>query len=607
MARQGCSIDFEPVGRRAVCRPGVDLLTIAREAGISIASVCGGKGTCGRCRVKVLSGDVSAVTDSERRLLKGEVEKGMRLACQTLAYGDAKVHVPATSLTARQRTQVEGEAVDFTLDPVTRAVAISLSDPALTDLRSDALRLRDHLRETAGIESLTYDFQALRRLSDRLREDKWRTRAAVTRDEMVAFLRQGVPAIGLAVDLGTTKVAGYLVNLETGATLAAEGTMNPQIAYGEDVMARIAHALEGEAQATTLRDVIVSGVSELAETLCHSAGYTTQDICEAVVVGNTAMHHLFLGLPVRQLGNAPYLAATSDPLYIKARDIGLPFAGGAYVHLLPNIAGFVGADHVAMILATGLYQADKTTLALDIGTNTEIALYHNGRLVSCSTASGPAFEGAHISCGMRAADGAVERVAIDDGNVRYQTINDRPAVGICGSGILDAVAQLYRAGILDIKGGMRIGHAGVRETESGREFVLVPAGEAANAQEIVVTRNDISQIQLAKGAMRSGLNVLLAELGITAQDIQRFIVAGAFGTYIDVQSAMDIAMFPTLPVERFEQVGNAAGAGARMALLSREARERAVEIARKAEYIELTNDPRFVEQFMTAMFLTDVD
>lgn len=605
MARESCQIEFEPIGRRVACRPGVDLLTIARDAGISIAAVCGGKGTCGRCRIKVLDGNVSPLSETERRILKGDADKGIRLACQTFIHGHAKVHIPASSLTARQRTQVEGEAVNFELDPPTRAVGISLSDPALTDLRADALRVRDHLREKANIETV-YDFRVLRKLSDRLRHDQWQVRAAVTRNEMVALLRPEVPAIGLAVDLGTTKVAGYLVNLETGATLAAEGTMNPQISYGEDVMARIAYALEGQSQADTLRDVIVAGLAELAATLCRSTGYTTQDICEAVVVGNTAMHHLFLGLPVRQLGNAPYLAAISDPMDVKARDIGLPFASGAYVHLLPNIAGFVGADHVSMILATGLYQAKETTLALDIGTNTEIALYHNGRLVSCSTASGPAFEGAHISCGMRAAEGAVERVAIDDGRVQYQTINDRPAVGICGSGILDAVAQLYRAGILDMKGGMIAGYPRVRETEAGKEFVLVPATETGNNEDIVVTRNDVGQIQLAKGAMRSGINVLLQELGIEANDIKRFIVAGAFGSYIDVQSAIDIAMFPPLPLERFEQVGNAAGAGARMALLSRKARERAVEIARVAEYIELTNDPRFVEQFMMSMFLSEM-
>ncbi len=604
MAGETCFIDFQPVGRRAACRPGVDLLTIAREAGISISAVCGGKGTCGRCRVRVLEGEVSPLTETERRALGPDADRGLRLACQTHVRGSAKVYIPPSSLTAKQRTQVEGEAVEFELDPPVRTADISLSDPALTDLRADASRVRDYLREHQGVEHTTYDFAVLRELSDRLRQDKWQSRLALRGSEVVSVLRDGGAALGLAVDLGTTKVAGYLVDLRTGVTLASEGIMNPQISYGEDVMARVAYALESPAKADELRKVIVSGIAELAEDLCGRVGARTGDIVESVVVGNTAMHHLFLGLPVRQLGNAPYLAATSDALDVKARDVGLPFAPGAYVHLLPNIAGFVGADHVAMILSTGMYQAQETTIALDIGTNTEIALNHDGRLITCSTASGPAFEGAHIGFGMRAADGAIERVSIDDGSVRYQTIGDSPAVGICGSGILDAVAQLYRGDILDMKGGMREGHPRVRTGPSGREFVLAPAEATAIGQDIVVSRGDVGEIQLAKAAMRAGVNVLLAEAGIQADDIQRFIVAGAFGTYIDVGSAIGIAMFPDLPLERFQQVGNAAGAGARMALLSRQARARAIEIAGKAEYVELTNDARFTEQFTLAMFLS---
>ena len=605
MRKETCFVEFEPVGRRAACRQGVDLLTISREAGVSIAAICGGAGTCGRCRVRVLEGEVSPPSEAERHLLGDDVEAGVRLACQTLVYGSAKVYIPPTSLTARQRTQIEGRAVDFELDPPVRPVAVFLSEPALTDLRSDAVRVRDYLRAMEGVEA-AFDLAILRQMSEQLRREGWQLRAALRGHEVVGMAPKDSPTLGLAVDLGTTKVAGYLVDLDTGATLAAEGIMNPQISYGEDVMARIAYALESTSHALRLRDVAVRALAELAQGLCQEAEASCSDICEAVVVGNTAMHHLFLGLPVRQLGNAPYLAATSDPLDVKARELGLPFADGAYVHLLPNIAGFVGADHVAMILATGLYQAQETTLALDIGTNTEIALYHEGRLVSCSTASGPAFEGAHITFGMRAADGAIERVRIDDGGVKLQTINDKPPVGICGSGILDAVAQLYRASIIDLKGGMVAGHPRVRETGNGREFVLAMGAESGLDHDIVVTRGDVGQIQLAKGAIRAGINILLEELGLEAADIDRFVVAGAFGTYIDVQSAMDIAMFPSLPLDRFQQVGNAAGAGARMALLSRRARETAVEIAQSAEYLELTNDSRFTEQFTLSMFLSDL-
>jgi len=603
MTTPTCQVDFQPIGRRAACRPDADLLTIAREAGISISAVCGGKGTCGRCRVRILEGEVSPINETERRVLGKDADLGMRLACQTRVRGSVKVYVPATSLTARQRTQVEGRSVDFELCPPVTMVPVAMEAPTLTDLQADATRVRDHVRAEHGID-VQWDYGVLRSLSDDLRAERWRSNLVVRGQEVVSLLRSDVGPLGLAVDLGTTKVAGYLVDLSTGATLAAEGIMNPQISFGEDVMARVAYALEGPEQAKQLQTSIALGMGEMAATLCQAAGARLSQIVEAVVVGNTAMHHLFLGLPVRQLGNAPYLAATSDELDIKARDLGLSFAPGAYVHLLPNIAGFVGADHVATVLSTGLDQGDETAIVLDIGTNTEIALHHQGRLITCSTASGPAFEGAHISCGMRAAEGAVERVVIDDSVVKYQTINDRPAVGVCGSGILDAVAQMYRRQILDVKGGMQEGHARVRNTDNGREFVLVTAEESGTGRDIVVTRADVGEIQLAKAAMRAGVNVLLAEAGIRPEDIQRFVVAGAFGTYIDVQSAMDIAMFPVLPLDRFQQVGNAAGAGARMALLSLAARRHAVEIARKAEYVELTNDSRFTEQFTLAMFLS---
>ena len=597
-----CYIDFEPLGRRVPCRVGVDLLTIAREAGIGLVALCGGVGTCGRCRVRILEGAVSPLSETERRVLGKDADSGLRLACQTVVLGHAKVYIPPTSLTTRQRTQVEGQGVEFALQPPVKLLEGQLQEPTITDLRADAERLREAL-VGQGVSAASFDIAVLRGLSDALRRDAWTYRAAVRNQEVVALLGPERPCLGLAVDLGTTKVAAYLVDMLSGATLAAEGMMNPQISYGEDVMARIAYAIGGAEKARQLQQAIVLGLNELALTLCKQVGAHPSDIVEAVVVGNTAMHHLFLGLPVWQLGNAPYLATTSHALDIKARDLGLNLAPGAYVHLLPIIAGFVGADHVAMILATGLYQARATTLALDIGTNTEIALYHEGRLVSCSTASGPAFEGAHITHGMRAAEGAIERVRIENGEVKYETIGGKPPIGICGSGILDAVAQLYRSGILDSRGAMRNSHPRVRESSAGREFVLAPAAETGIGEDIVITRADVGQIQLAKGAIRAGINILLRELGIGAEAVEQFIVAGAFGTYIDIQSAIDIGMFPSLPLERFQQVGNAAGVGARMALLSTPVRKLAIEVAQHAQYLELTNDPRFLEQFTLAMLL----
>jgi uncharacterized 2Fe-2S/4Fe-4S cluster protein (DUF4445 family) len=382
--------------------------------------------------------------------------------------------------------------------------------------------------------------------------------------------------------------------------------MNPQIAFGEDVMARIAYAMQGEGRGRELQEAIVQGLEDRTRELCGQCERGCHDILEIVLVGNTCMHHLVMGLPVDQLGVAPYVPALSSSCDVKARDLGLHVAPGAYVHLLPNIAGFVGADHVSMVMASGLHESDQVTLGLDIGTNTEVSLAANGRLLSCSTASGPAFEGAHIRDGMRAAPGAIEWVRMVDGNVEYQTIDGEPPVGICGSGILDSVAELRRIDVLKENGSMRRdSHPRVRETGDRPEFVLVPAGENGARNDIVVTRRDVSEIQLAKGAIRAGVEVLLDEAGVEIDEVARVVIAGAFGTYLDVASARTIGMFPPLPLDRFDQVGNAAGIGAKLALLSRHCRAVAEEIAQRVEYIELTTDARFASAYMDAMGLPD--
>jgi uncharacterized 2Fe-2S/4Fe-4S cluster protein (DUF4445 family) len=595
-------VDFEPLGRRLRVDQGASILTAAQQAGVGLVSICGGKGTCGRCKVQVLEGQVSPLSETEaKKLTTDEIARGYRLACQSEVLSDLKIHIPPQSLTAAQRTQVEGQELTVPVVPVVEGCDFGLSPPTLEDIRSDVDRVRDHLAPL-GLGDLTIDFAVLRQLSTRLRDWGWAGTVGLRGQEVVSFGPLGRKPLGLAVDLGTTKLAGYLVDLETGQTLAMAGAMNPQISYGEDVMARIAYAMEGEEQAAILREVVAGAVNDLARNFCNQSGHLPEEIVEAVVVGNTAMHHLFLGLPVRQLGLAPYLPAVSDTLDVKAREVGLEMAPGGYVHLLPIIAGFVGADHVAMILSTQIAESDGMVLGLDIGTNTEVVLRANGRLISCSTASGPAFEGAHIKDGMRAAKGAIERLSITASGVEYQTIGDAPPVGLCGSGVLDAVAQLRQLGVLDERGNMG-DHPRVRRTDHGPEFVLVAAEEGENGREVVITRGDVGEIQLAKGAIRAGINILLDEVGLSEQDIDRVIIAGAFGTYIDVSSAITIGMFPPLPVERFNQVGNAAGMGAKLALVSREQRARAAEIARQVEYIELTNDKRFVDEFAKAMYL----
>jgi uncharacterized 2Fe-2S/4Fe-4S cluster protein (DUF4445 family) len=611
-------VDFQPVGRHVRVEPGTTILDAAQKAGVGLSAVCGGGGSCGTCLVRLApDSPVSPPNSVERDELDAiDLAAGLRLACQVELLHSVRVDVPPDSLTAPQRTQVEGEERPVQLAPAVTAYDLLLPPATQTDLRADWERLGDALTTDFPVDDIPPiqpQVAIIEHLPTILRKNEWRVRIGLRDREVVSVNAPDTPVLGLAVDIGTTKVAGYLVDLISGDTLAMQGLMNPQIAYGEDVMARIAYTIENADGLSVLQTAIVNALNQLAQDLCIDANHRLDgagvhpfhptQIAEAVVVGNTAMHHLFLGLPVKQLGLAPYVAAVSSPLDVRAREIGLELAAGGMVHLLPNIAGFVGADHVSMLLATGTHEKSGVVVSLDIGTNTEITLAANGRLLSCSTASGPAFEGAHIRDGMRAADGAVERVRVSDGKIEYQTINGQPAVGICGSGILDAIAQLRLADVLNRRGAMVQEHPLVRQTDDGPEVVLVSGPSTHHGRDIVLRRKDVSEIQLAKGAIRAGIEILLGQVNLTYDDVDEFIIAGAFGTYIEVDSAMTIGMFPPLPRNRFRQVGNAAGIGAKLSLLSTAQRNEAAALAARVEYLELTNYPGFVNQFAKAMSL----
>lgn len=609
-------IDFEPIGRRGQCPSGSSLLECARELGVDLANLCGGMGACGRCVVQIVHGEVSPPTAEDEEFLDAEaIAQGYRLACRTYPLADCRVHVPLQSLTSPQRTQVEGEMVPVTPDPLARDHLLSLQPPSLHDLRADGERLIEALRTQHGLDVTSIDLDVLRQISPALRErfscpdGTWRVRAITWHQEIVALLPPEAAPLGLAVDLGTTKIAVYLVDLRTGRTLGSQGLMNPQIAYGEDVIARITFAEQDASKAELLSQMVVTAIQQAASDLCTQVQADVSQIVDLVLVGNTAMHHLFLGLPVSQLAQAPYVPAVASAIDVKARDVGLRLAPGAYVHLLPNVAGYVGSDHVAMLLAVRIAEQPGVVLAIDIGTNTEICLASNGVLTSTSCASGPAFEGAHIACGMRAASGAIERLRLVGDRVEYQTIGGAPPVGLCGSGIVDAMAQLLLAGVLDVHGRMD-DHPRVRTTGGVREFILVEgtatgrerAGQPGS-RAITFTQQDVRQVQLAKGAMRAGVDLLLEQCGRKAHELDAVIIAGAFGSYIDVASAIAIGMLPRLPLARFQQVGNAAGMGAKLALVSRTEREAARRLAARIGYLELAAHPNFAAAFAQAMRL----
>jgi len=597
-------IDFEPVGRRGECHGGNSLLACANSLGVGISSICGGRGTCHSCKVQVLGGMVSSPTASEQEAFTPEqLKDGWRLACQAYPESDARLTVPPESMTTPQRVQVEGLEIPARLEPAIRAYHLQLSAPSLSAPNADADRLLDSLNRQYRLDCRKIDIHLLRVLSDQVRSWNWEVQAIVRDDEVIALLPWPSPALGLAIDLGTTKVAGYLVDLNDGRTLAARGMMNPQIRFGEDIISRMTVVIQSPEEGAQVRRLAVEAINTLSGDLSAEASSSTEQIVEAVVVGNTAMHHLLLGLPVGQLAYSPFVAAVSRALDVKADDVGLRTAPGAYVHLLPNIAGFVGADHVAMLLAIGALQAEGPVIALDIGTNTEVSLIHRGRITSVSCASGPAFEGGHIKHGMRAAAGAIEHLRITDGAVQYQTIDRAPAVGICGSGILDALSQLYLNGIIDEGGRISDGHPRVRSHEGQREFVLVNEEEREGQPAITMTQHDVRELQLAKAAIRTGIQVLLEANGCSEEELKEVIIAGAFGSYIDVAAAVNTGMLPSLPLDRYRQVGNAAGMGAKLALISSGKRAEAQAIASRVKYIELGSAPHFAQTFVQASYL----
>ena len=599
-------IDLEPIGSRTEITGDQTLLHAAQQAGVHLAAVCGGAGVCGKCRVRIIKGEVSPPNVAEQKFLTSEeLAEGYRLACMVTPLSDVKLNVPPDSLTTTQRLQVEGQETKIDLHPAVIGLDLEMEMPDLQDLRSDQVRVQDACIE-AGVGPISAPLSVLACLSDRVRELDWKFRLALRGGEIVAVLPEGEGLAGLAVDIGTTKIAAYLVNLETGDTIAKAGAMNPQVAYGEDVVSRIAFVNESPENKVIMQTTLVDTLNSMIADLCKQGGLRPAQIVDAAMVGNTAIHHLFLGLPVMQLGMSPFIPAVSQAIQVPAVSLGLKIAPGATVYLPPNIAGYVGADHVSVQLVTRLLDEKRTVIACDIGTNTEISIIHRGQVWSCSCASGPAFEGAHISGGMRAAPGAIERVKIIENEVFIETIEDLPPVGICGSGILDVISEMLSAGVLKYTGALEKKHPLVRNESRKGDMLLAAADSSGRDREIVVTRDDVNEIQLAKGAIRAGIDVLMEKAGVGNEEVDAFILAGAFGTYIDVDSGLNIGMFPALERHKFTQVGNAAGIGAKQMLVSTEMRKMAETIAEKVEYIELTTYPRFTHKFAKAMFFPEV-
>ncbi len=608
-------IIFQPEGKRGEFPEGTTILDAAREVGVDIEAICGGKLTCGKCQVVIEQGmeHLSEITDDEKRLLdRKKAGKNYRLACVTKFHGDVVVYVPEESRGGEQIILKEGVELSVAVNPAVKKYYLELSKPHLKDDLGDLERILNALKEDYGIEDVELDYHVLRKMPDVLRNAEWKVTVSIWNDREIVDIQEGYRAeesYGLGVDIGTTTVVGYLTDLRTGEVLAVDSMMNPQVTYGEDVMSRITFAMQHEDGLKKLNQKIIDGLNKILESVCREAGISPDEVSEMTVVGNTAMHHIFLKINPEHIAMAPYVPALHRSHDVKARDLGLKIAEGGYVHVLPIEAGWVGADNVAVLIATEPYNQDEMVLVIDIGTNGEIVLGNREKLVSCSAAAGPALEGAHIKHGMRAATGAIERIRIDPKTFEpeYETIGNAKPRGICGSGIIDAAAELYRTGIVKKNGrfNLNLNTDRVREVDGNPEYVIAWAEETAIGHDIVMTQKDIREIQLAKGAMCAGAHILIKELGV--EHVDKVIVAGAFGNYIDKISALLIGLVPDVPVERIESVGNAAGVGARIALISREKREEANKIAREVEHIKLAVHPSFEKEFSMAMYFPHMD
>jgi len=600
MSADKVKIDFEPIGKRIEAKVGTTILETAHSAGIDLVAVCGGAGSCGQCQVQIISRELPPPNSIEINVLSSEMLlKGWRLACQSIIQGPLKIHIPAESLSAPQRLQLEGVEGDQLCVSSWEFIDFEISANDLPGIIND--------ESTAGILSkfpyaFADDSSLLKHsIPEALINNDGKLRLAVKDGKFVHFLKFKQPALGLAVDLGTTKIAAYLVDFQTNKVVSKSSCPNPQIHYGEDVISRIHFCMEHADGIHTLQKMIVNTLNSLIQQMCEDVQAKYDQIIEAVIVGNTAMHHIFAGLPVRQLGLAPYIPAVTRSMTITPAQIGLTLSSNATIYLPENIAGYVGGDHVAMMVATNAVEAHDIVLALDIGTNTEISLVKNGNTYTCSCASGPAFEGAHIQDGMRAADGAIERVDIEGEHLYLSTIGGKKPIGICGSGILDLIAEMRKNGIINERGNFDKSHGRVRAAGRNTEFVLVPGDQSGSYRDIVLTRKDVNEILLAKAAIQTGIEVLLQAAAISPNQIDRFIVAGAFGTYLDINSAKQIGMFPNIPTERFIQVGNAAGSGARMMLLSDEMKNKGTDFSKRTKYVELTLYPDFQRIYVESL------
>jgi uncharacterized 2Fe-2S/4Fe-4S cluster protein (DUF4445 family) len=624
---------FTPSGRRGRFPLGTPVLQAARSLGVDIDSVCGGRGLCGRCQVLVSEGEfakhgvrsaadhLSPFSAVEQSYCEhAPLEAGRRLSCSALLQGDVVIDVPATSQVHRQVVRKAAEARDIELDPSIRLHFVEVQEPDMHDPSGDLRRLEDALEFEWRLTGLQCDVRMLQQLQQALRKGRWKVTVAVHGGTQIIAVWPGFRerAYGLAIDIGSTTIAAHLCDLGSGEVVAAAGLMNPQIRFGEDLMSRVSYAMMNPGGDEEMTRVVRMALNQLATEVSAMAGITPADILEATFVGNPIMHHLLLGISPVELGGAPFALATDQALTLWAVEIDFAIHRNARIYVLPCIAGHVGADTAGVVLAERPDLSEEVTLLVDVGTNAEIVLGNHKRLVACSSPTGPAFEGAQISCGQRAAPGAIERVRIDPATLeaRYKVIgcelwSDAPGfedavavhgvTGVCGSGIIEAIAEMYLAGVIRHDGTIDGDNAArsPRVAPDGRTFSYELRAAHDGRPALRITQNDVRAIQLGKAALYAGVALLMERLGVDKVD--RIRLAGAFGSHIDVKYAMVLGMIPDCALPKVSSAGNAAGTGARIALLDRRARGDVEQLVRRIEKIETAIEPRFQALFVEAM------
>jgi uncharacterized 2Fe-2S/4Fe-4S cluster protein (DUF4445 family) len=610
MKAQSVKVIFQPAGKSVAVLPGTELLEAAGLAGFALQTPCGGGGTCGKCRVRIAAGECEGGTTA---LSESQLAAGFRLACKAVVTGPITVEIPPESLLeTEQQILVMDAGGKAVLDPAIRKLAFACKPPSDHDAVSDVERLQ------GAVGQVEIPYRLLRELPGFMRTNQWRGTAVLAGNRLIA-LEPGDTSkavFGVAFDIGTTTIVGTLFDLATGEERAVAAMMNPQVRFGDDVIARIGRIREDAAGLAALQKAVIDAVNSIIATVCRDAGIAKDGIYEVVLAGNTTMQQILCGLDPSALGEMPFSPVFTDMLTLPAADLGIAVNPSADVVVFPQVGGFVGGDTVAGMVATAIDRQAGAILLVDIGTNGEIALAHNGKIMATSAAAGPAFEGARITQGMRAAAGAIEKVMVAE-DITCNVIGGIKPIGICGTALIDAVAGLLRAGVIDQSGRIlpkaelaptvppALADRLVAEANGQVNVILTSQEDSGLPGPIMLWQKDVRELQLAMGAIRAGINILLRRVGITENEIAAVLLAGAFGNYIRRENAQRIGLLPQIPLERIHFVGNAASLGAKMALLSVKERDYAIALQKRTEHMDLSMDLEFQEEFGMAMFFPE--